>query len=116
MDWPTHNLLCANFSSFKMSIRPTKQHYRAILFPVDEATPEFFWLHCPCVDGGYQIEEILGLDAVRTEVPIQFNSILSRRLANTILFCYRKDFFIDGSKPNQSVASVAATKSGQLYD
>jgi len=76
-DWPTHKLLCPTFSNFKASNRATDEHFRAILFPVDEAKPRFIWLHCKWrndEDGRYQHPEaksFLGPDAFPKNAPVQ---------------------------------------------
>jgi hypothetical protein len=53
-DSATHNTLCSTFYNFRNSERPTSNHYRAILFPVNNFKPRFIWLR---VNGarGYQI-------------------------------------------------------------
>jgi hypothetical protein len=42
-DWRTHKLLCEDFSSFDVSTRPSANHFRAIVFPVDEEKPKLIW-------------------------------------------------------------------------
>ena len=44
-DWPTHKL-CASFPSFDPLSRPSNEHFRAILFSVDDTKPKFIWLYC----------------------------------------------------------------------
>lgn len=122
VDWPTHKLLCATYSSFDASSRPTDEYFRAILFPVDDRKPRFVWLHCEWRDGEvgrYQYADrgsLLGPDAFPRDAPIQYNPVLKRRLSDTIYVCHRDTFLIDGSKANNSIASITATKRGQYHD
>jgi hypothetical protein len=53
-DSATHNTLCSTFNNFRNSERPTSNHYRAILSPVNNFKPRFIWLR---VNGarGYRI-------------------------------------------------------------
>lgn len=46
LDWPTHKLLCGQYSEFAKSKRPTGNHIRAIRFSVQNGDPEFIWLPC----------------------------------------------------------------------
>ncbi|KAN0069023.1 zinc finger mynd-type protein [Elaphomyces granulatus] len=113
-DWPTHKLLCATFSNFDALSRPTDEHLRAILFPVDEKKPKIIWLHCryQCPD----YEPLLGSDTLLNDITIQYNPVLKRKLSNTIYVSHRDTFLGDGSKPNKSIAAITDTKPGQYYD
>lgn len=123
-DWKTHKLLCASFSSFATSRRPTTDHYRAILFDPKKRKPEFTWLLCKWHNnhhegGCYQAPEtdtIIGNDALEKNEPIQYNSRLKRSLSNTIFISYRDTFLIDGSHSNKSIASITATQPGEYHD
>lgn len=123
-DWSTHKLLCASFSSFATSRRPTADHHRAVLFDPEKAKPEFIWLLCKWrsdfdEEGGYQAPEtgtFLGSDVTSKDAPIQYNPRLKKRLSNTINVTYRDTFLIDGSRPNRSVASIIATQPGEYHD
>jgi hypothetical protein len=126
-DWPTHQLLCATFSRFDALSRPTDEHFRAILFPVDNKKPKVIWLRCEWCDndedddtgGRYQspvVEPFLGLNAFPRHAPIQYNPALKRRLLDTIYVCHRDAFLIDGSPANNSVAGITATKPEQFHD
>jgi hypothetical protein len=121
-DWQTHKLLCATFSTFATSERPTKEHYRAVLFDPDKKKPEFIWLLCKWhEDDGdrYQLpksETITGHDVPPQTVPVQYNRRLERRLLNTICFTYRDTFLIDGSRPNKSIAAITSTQPGKYHD
>lgn len=117
VDWPIHKLLCPTFSDFDASNRATDEHFRAIIFSVDEEKPKFTWFHCAWhvdEDGSNQYPEtdsILGPNL--SMVPIQYNAVLKRDLSDTIYLCLRDTFLVDGSTPNQSIATITATKSRQ---
>lgn len=127
VDWPTHKLLCASFANFDVSSRPTDEHLRAILFPVDSKKPKFIWLHCKWHDDDEdEVEGIkfqypdaktfLGPDSFPRPATIQYNPILKRQLSDTIYVSFRDTFLVDGSNPNNSVAAITATKPGQYHD
>lgn len=124
-DWPTHKLVCASFATHAATDRPTEEHFRVLLFPVD-GKPEITWLaskwHIGDQEDGsdynyqsFDTKSIPGLDAL-TMAPIQRNPRLKRNLLNTIYICHRDTFLIDGSKPNRSVARVTSTQPGQYHD
>ncbi|KAI1773156.1 hypothetical protein F4818DRAFT_423408 [Hypoxylon cercidicola] len=119
-DWPTHKLLCAGFSNFDLTKRPSKEHCRAIFFPVDQKTPQVIWLHCPWhedededgEEGPNQypdIELYTGADAFCEIMRIQ-------KASDTIYVCSRDAFLIDGSSRNESVAAITATSSHPSHD
>ncbi|KAK2781024.1 hypothetical protein FQN52_001915 [Onygenales sp. PD_12] len=110
-------------NSFDTSTRPTDDHIRAILFPVDEKRPKLIWLHCEWhddeYDGRYQSPEarsFLGSEPFPKHIPIQYNQVLKRALVHTLNICCRDTFLIDGSKTNNSIAAITATKLGQYHD
>jgi hypothetical protein len=126
-DWPTHKLLCATYSRFDNLSRPTDEHFRAILFPVDNGKPKVIWLHCEWHEDDdddeygskYQspaLEPFLGKNAFPRHAPIQYNPVLKRQLSDTIYISHRDTFLIDGSRANKSVAAVTATKAGKFHD
>lgn len=121
-DFPTHKLLCAVYSTFDTSSRPTDEHFQAILFPPGDNKPKVVWLKCKWYDddsGRYQLPQtgsFLGPDACGSHTPILYNPVLKRKLSDTICVCYRDTFLIDGSTTNNSIASITATKSGQYHD
>ncbi|KAI1399818.1 hypothetical protein F4819DRAFT_399059 [Hypoxylon fuscum] len=122
-DWPTHKLLCAPFSNFDATKRPSKDHFRAIFFPASKEKPELIWLHCPWdyieEEGPFQhpdTKAFLGKDAFSKETPIQYNPILERKVADTVRVCYRDTFLIDGSRPNESIKAITSTESYQSHD
>ena len=124
-DWSTHKLLCASFPAFPTSTRPSPNHYPAVLFNPDKAKPEFTWLLCKSIhddeDGGsFQSPDtdtmIGGPDTMIRPVPIQYNSRLKRAVRNTLVVEYRDTFFVDGSRPNKSVAAVTATQPGEYHE
>lgn len=104
--------------------RPTDEHFRVLLFPVD-GKPEVTWLASRWHIGdqeetdyryqSFDVMSIPGLDAI-TMTPIQRNSRLKRNLINTIYICHRDTFLFDGSKPNRSIARVTSTQPGQYHD
>ena len=121
-DWPIHKLLCATFSNFDSSVRPSNDHIRAVFFPVDDRNPKFIWLHCEWRgygDNKYQhpyVYSLLGPNAIPSDGPVQYNPVLKRNLPDTVYVCSRDTFLIDGSKSNNSVASIIATRPGQYHD
>ncbi|KAI1109964.1 hypothetical protein F5Y14DRAFT_444361 [Nemania sp. NC0429] len=96
-DHPIHKLLCSAFLAFNASSRPTHDNVRAILFPVDQEKPTFFWLrykrtrHKSEPDYDYQSPN------------------------NTLVVCYRDTFLIDGSARNMSIEAIADVEPGQHY-
>lgn len=124
-DWPTHKLLCAIFSNFDASSRPTDQHFRAIFFPVDDLKPRVVWLQGKWFNdedndenSRYQLADVgpfLGPDTSPRRLSIQYNPALKRGLSDTIYVCHGGTFLIDGSKANQSIALITATKPGQYH-
>ncbi|KAF2790432.1 hypothetical protein K505DRAFT_251192, partial [Melanomma pulvis-pyrius CBS 109.77] len=123
-DWSTHKLLCAAFTSFATSNRPTPDHYRAVLFNPDKTKPEFTWLLCKWTrddddECDYQMPEtntIIGSDTLVKHVPIRYNSRLNKNLSNTIIITYRDTFLEDGSRPSRSIAAITATQAGDYHD
>jgi hypothetical protein len=117
-DWSTHKLLCTSFSAFADSERPTKDHYRTVLFDPNKAKLEFVWLICKWHQDdddefGYQMPEtdtIIGSDTLTKHIPIQYSPRLKRTLLNTLVITYRDTFLIDGSEPSKSIASIIATQ------
>lgn len=114
-DWPTHKLLCANFSTFDPSSRPSNDHIQAILFPVEDKKPKIVWLHCKWNDDDederYQFAEFepfFGPDTLTGRLLIQYNPVLKRKLSDTICITHRETFLVDGSKANRSIASITA--------
>ncbi|KAK8123045.1 hypothetical protein PG984_011715 [Apiospora sp. TS-2023a] len=127
-DWPVHKLLCATFAAFDISTRPTSNHFRSILFPPDEPKPKLIWLHCewhdpdpddPPLQCSFQFpdgESLVGPDTMPKYRQVQYNPILKRHLDDTIKIAWRDTFLVDGSKPNKSILSTAATQLGRCYD
>lgn len=121
-DWSIHKLLCASFSTFDMSTRPSKTHLRAIVFPQDQPKPQVTWIDCPWQDNigdgvrwqNPNEEPFLG--SVGSTVLIQTDSLLQKRLQDTVSISYRDTFLVDGSKPNKSIVSILATLPGQSHD
>ncbi|KAI0902825.1 hypothetical protein F4823DRAFT_620807 [Ustulina deusta] len=122
-DYPIHKLLCTTFSLFDMAKRPTREHFRAILFPVDQRQPKLIWLHCEWKEPEDEYDRRWQhanaepfLNDYGHEVPIQYNGVLARRLSNIVCVKYRDTFLIDGSARNNSIASITATRVGYHHD
>ncbi|KAI1425516.1 hypothetical protein F5Y12DRAFT_369495 [Xylaria sp. FL1777] len=122
-DYPTHKLLCASFSAFDIASRPTEEHMRAILFPVDQKQPKLVWLHCKWMEPEDKYERRWQnpntkpfLNDTGRPVVINYNAVLAKRLSNIVCVSYRDTFLIDGSKPNSSIAAITATMPGYHHD
>ncbi|KAK1252059.1 hypothetical protein MKX08_003246 [Trichoderma sp. CBMAI-0020] len=124
-DWPTHKLVCTNFCTHAATTRPTDDHFRVLLFPVD-GKPEVIWHASRWIvddeddEGGryqsFEVDSIIGSETFPYRASIQRNPRLKRNLLNTIYICHRDTFLIDGSKPNRSVARVTSTQPGLYHD
>ncbi|KAI1152130.1 hypothetical protein F4825DRAFT_476394 [Nemania diffusa] len=112
-DYPIHKLLCATFSRFDMTKRPTKKHVRAILFPPDQKIPNLIWLDC---EPGYPIAKsfLNGERGVASQ--IDFNEILAKSLSNPVRVRYRDNFSHDGSVLNNSISVITHTVPGKHLD
>lgn len=42
-DWDMHKLVCKKLSSFSSEPRPSKDHFRVMIFPYQASSPEFCW-------------------------------------------------------------------------
>ncbi|KAF5647856.1 uncharacterized protein FTJAE_1539 [Fusarium tjaetaba] len=42
-DWDVHKLVCRKLSSFCSEPRPSKEHFRVLIFPYQASSPEFCW-------------------------------------------------------------------------
>ncbi|KAF2706629.1 hypothetical protein K504DRAFT_459028 [Pleomassaria siparia CBS 279.74] len=126
-DWCTHKLLCASFTTFATSDRPTPEHYRGILFNPEKSKPEFIWLlskwSSSYGDNDYdvdyqspQIRPLLGSDSLLKHLTIQHDKRLDKQLSDTIFITYRDTFLVDGSRPSRSIASITATQPGEYHD
>ncbi|KAI1802215.1 hypothetical protein F4811DRAFT_573204 [Daldinia bambusicola] len=126
-DWTTHKLLCSAYVNFDVTKRPSKEHFRAISFPIGKEKPELFWIHCPWhgddddYDLSYQFPDIdkhglLGENAYPRDMTIQTNKILGRDIPNTIRLSHRDTFLIDGSLLNKSIATITATKPWRCHN
>lgn len=123
-DWPVHKLLCASFSSFDVSTRPSDTHFRGIILPQDQSHPQIKWLNCPWredEDDGVKWQHpdlvpFIGSGSMKKSTLIQTDALLQRYLPDAIDICYRDAFLIDGSMPNKSAAAVLATVQGQSHD
>ncbi|KAJ9614244.1 hypothetical protein H2200_002380 [Cladophialophora chaetospira] len=108
-DWPIHKLLCKAQHDDQP---PSKSHRRAILFPADQKSPHFLWVHCELKrldDDDVPFEYVdaaayLGIDKpLAQRYPIQRNALRARDLRNTLEVAFRDTFAIDGSSLNKSI-------------
>ncbi|KAL4902038.1 hypothetical protein BDW74DRAFT_187033 [Aspergillus multicolor] len=128
-DYPSHKLLCKQFSVH--SNRPSPNHKRAILFPVDEKEPCLIWIPTKrqySEDSRVWWTEVLkhpylGPDAPCTgRVKVEYNEVRGRNLGSgfaaaalqnegyCVALLHREEYLIDGSVANQSIlASVRAS-------
>ncbi|KAI0441739.1 hypothetical protein F4803DRAFT_521955 [Xylaria telfairii] len=123
-DYPVHKLLCTSFQSFDTTTRPTKEHVRAILFPVDNNRPKLIWLHCEWVEPEDKFDKRWQRPNAKPflnndngySVPIQYNPVLARRLYNTVSVSFRDTSLVDGSQHNGSIAAIVNTMPGSHHD
>lgn len=111
-----HKLLCATFSDFASSNRPTENQYRAVLCDPDKGKPEFIWIYSLWIQGIHlhpKTDPFMGEHALVRHIPLDYNSRLERDLPNTLLVSYRDTFMIDRSRTNQSIGSITATQPGK---
>lgn len=81
-DWPVHGVLCSAFKDISSAPRPTDRHFRAILFPVDEPRPKFFWF-----SPDYCHEFLVGPGASAAKWNIRLNLATRKRLVGTLCLC-----------------------------
>lgn len=118
-DWPTHKLLCASFSTFDTSSRPTDKHFKAVLFPVNGEEPRIIWLqHYLDATNSYELVNTSPfLDSYwRAFEAIEDSTALQRNLLpNPVVVTYNDNFMLDGSRVNSSVAKILSTKEGSYH-
>lgn len=97
-DRSTHKLLCSSFKEFEATKKPTKDHWRAILFPIDEQKPRFIWVvgewqiflgrarYLP-----YDVKELLDGD-YGSSLWVEDNARLGRDLKDCVQIRYRDNF------------------------
>ncbi|KAI4248915.1 MAG: hypothetical protein L6R40_000927 [Gallowayella cf. fulva] len=115
-DWTYHKHLCQEFKKFQD--RPDPTFVRAIFFPVREESPRFVWikqkeeyLDLYHVNEKFHVEELLGVSD-EEKVAQQYVTRSIRRtwgmqeITARAWLLFRKDCFVDGSRPNKSVAAV----------
>lgn len=121
-DYPTHKLLCASFSNFDLTKRPSDEHLRAILFPVDKKRPQFIWLHCKwedddeCPGGRWQCPNHKPFVNNGHSVNVRYNDVLARPLSDLVCLCYSDTALIDGSARNSSVVTTIGTRPVPHFD
>ncbi|KAI1763123.1 hypothetical protein GGR53DRAFT_386234 [Hypoxylon sp. FL1150] len=116
LDWQTHGLLCAAFTKFKQKKRPSKNHFRAILFPVDREEPQVIWLLCRWHreegEERDQYPDVKPFTGTDTHTAIERIT----KGSDSIYVCYRGTFLIDGSHRNRSVSAITATELQLPFD
>ncbi|KAF2968379.1 hypothetical protein GQX73_g5216 [Xylaria multiplex] len=116
-DYVIHKLLCADFTNLDVTTRPTEDHMRAILFPVDQKKPKLIWLEFNRdEDWRYRIASPFLNGDNGTSSPIRYNPILKRRPSNVVYVAYRDNFLNDGSASNDSITTITATRPGSHHD
>lgn len=117
-DWPTHKLICEVYAKFDFASRPDG-HILALSLSIDSEKPQMVWLDCDWrMPGGYQavtVDHLLGPEPASRFELVTHNIILKRELSGTIYIYHRDTYGIDGSKPNESVAAIQATRHGKYY-
>lgn len=128
-DWLIHKLLCADFATFNASDRPDDEHFRAIIFPVDEEKPKLVWLDCKWhyegenEDGDdmgfkYQFPDIpllVGPNVAMATASIFFNPESHRELWDPIVLNYDDNFLSNGATPNISILATSLSQPGHFY-
>ncbi|KAI1270664.1 hypothetical protein F5Y18DRAFT_422163 [Xylariaceae sp. FL1019] len=113
-DFEVHNLLCEQFASFDLALRPSQDHIRAIVFHVDRKKPEFIWLrsrwrHSHASDDGI-VERLLLRYGMPDVTVVHTNLMLSRRLRpaekSAVLHCPNASLY------NRSVQCITHTGRG----
>ena len=89
---------------------------RAVVFPVDEAKPNFIWMKVSSLRE--EIAKLLSFEGDQplvSELPANYNERLRRHLKHNFNLCYRDEFRRDGSKPTQSLEDICAADRSILY-
>ncbi|KAI1341081.1 hypothetical protein F5Y15DRAFT_414203 [Xylariaceae sp. FL0016] len=112
-DWPTHKLLCKQFRD--QGPRPSADHYRAIVLPVEDTGPKLVW-HA-YNDGAFSLHDDPDLKGPMTGV----HSITRNRRGdvfkdNVVIFILHDDCFQSkGLAINKSLIKAVAGTRRQLY-
>ncbi|KAJ8680544.1 hypothetical protein QAD02_016331 [Eretmocerus hayati] len=121
-DWNIHKQLCSTFATFDNSSRPSDQHTRAILFPVEDTKPQLVWVpwkwedddgikwHCTDTSSFLKLDK---KHPCQSRSVVHYNPILQRALDDQIIITYRDEFLYDGSKVNMSIANASCGKSSK---
>ncbi|KAL8822006.1 MAG: hypothetical protein Q9223_000086 [Gallowayella weberi] len=116
IDWPCHKHLCREYKKFQD--RPDPISVRGIFFPEDENTPRFVWvkqkeepLDLGYVDEKFEVEELLEVrEDQKTAQQYVMQSLRRDRMSQTttsrVYLLHRDGSFVDGAKPNKSIATV----------
>ncbi|KAI0152844.1 hypothetical protein GGR57DRAFT_513428 [Xylariaceae sp. FL1272] len=118
LDFGIHKLLCQQFADFDDASRPTQDHIRAILFPVDQKAPKLVWLPLLFNEAANSLPfekahpaDIAAFLGTGIQLRGQYlidNKVLSRQLTDQVTVWVRGDFNHDGSQLNSSIASIPA--------
>jgi hypothetical protein len=108
-----HKAICQSFAT--LTPRPSSQHFRAILFPVDEDSPRFKWILDSTA--GRSLNEDL-----QTEGSLGFSQVgehyrLNRSFAGNkkIIFAYRQTFLGDNSPVNSCIFQLKGIERGHMW-
>ncbi|PVH99544.1 hypothetical protein DM02DRAFT_729122 [Periconia macrospinosa] len=123
-DLPIHSLLCSQLSRFPSCTRPNDQSFRAILFPVNEKKPELVWLHCEYSErNGPFWQQVPVISNLWGNVRLQPSSWVNvesqgenMEPSHTISIYQIKEYDLDLSQSNTSIANIISTISHQHYD
>jgi hypothetical protein len=117
-DWKQHKAVCRSFSTLPQ--RPTPEHIRAILFPVDEEKPRFVWIQ-GFSNWWYDYEEtygaLLGNPDHYESGTIEHHFKHRRPLLDnkTIKLHYNATFAIDGSPNSECIKRLNGVKQGHKW-
>jgi len=121
-DWNSHILVCRPYrDTFASSRRPAPECRRGVYFPENEPEPRFIWLdivpHFNDDNGEFHYErpdldDMMGEDLYVDQRYISWNMLLDRELENTIVLKMRREFLLDGSRPNQSINNHIVMRPG----
>ncbi|KAK8043446.1 hypothetical protein PG993_005876 [Apiospora rasikravindrae] len=123
IDWPVHGLLCGPFATFNTANRPTKDHFRAIVFLPNKYKPKFRWIYCKWheLEYGYRYQcpeasTLVGEGCRVEQAILQSNPVSNRQLDDGITISFRDTFLVDGSARNKGVLSIITTQPGDYHD
>ncbi|KAF9641480.1 alpha-ketoglutarate dependent xanthine dioxygenase [Lasiodiplodia theobromae] len=119
-DWPTHKLLCRQYSNFDLASRPSEGHFLAIVFSPDKDGPHLFWLQSTEDDTSYKafLPYLFPDGNTRLiEGPhLLYSQALDRDLSDGVFVYWREEFFFDGSIPNRAVKAATKERGSAQFD